>query len=924
MTAATAQTVQYLNLAYFGRPADPASLTAFPATGMTDEEIVAAFVKTNEYSVGTITPNSSANPGGGITYNETSLINSFYQRLFGRLAAASEVAGWTTALAQGTVNHDYLGITIMRAGLNLPAGTQMRSVLEAKMASADLYSAALAADPASAQAYTTSSAADSAAAFLATVTTATAATAADASAAVAAMVSGPTVGQTFTLTASTDIADSIFSSRGTIDTTSAFTFSSSNETVNAGAGTLSGNDTLIDASTTDADVLNANLIANSGTFTSANVETINATFAAGSPVLDLANVTGTTAINVSGNVAGTIDDLNAQTQAPVISVDGYAKGLTVTSLTNAGTTAASTAETINLKVANTTAGKSKVTLTSDAAGTLETLNIESAGTAANAFTLDASTNTVLSKVVMTGAADVTMSVAAADVTGINIDATGATASSQSLEIDHNGRTTTATNVAEFTGFENFIVKDSASPSTTGDSASLNGLKSGQKITVADDMAATVFTVHAATGSSDSLSVVLDNETAATDLDVASIDVQNVESLTITSSGYSSSVSTTAENLVDSLTGDATTITVNGDTSLDLDLAIDAPTSGSRSVSVDASGNTAFVNIEAAANSKVSYSITGTAGKDTLALNATGGTLTGGAGNDTLTGGTGKDTISGGAGDDHIDTSLNVDTITTGAGKDTIDVDSVGAGAVAQVSTSADVDGGLTTVAAEDDLIVTLNGQTYKQDILTDGDTADDIAADFVATHASSILSTHGVTVVRTGTDAAAVLTFTGKADGTAFTVGVQLSDGGTLADVAVTATTAPVTAAEGDLSSTITDFSTTDIIDTVGLGALGTGGYYEGAAGSMVAGTDYGVIVLTGASYATQLLSEDAVAARSTSATDAVVIYMNSTTGKAAAYFDANIATDGSLGASAQMFEFDNINSLTELAAAFSSSNFTI
>ena len=76
MTAATAQSVQYLNLAYFGRPADPASLGAFPQAGMTDEQIVAAFVQTNEYSVGTITPNSTSNPSGGVTYDDTSLILS--------------------------------------------------------------------------------------------------------------------------------------------------------------------------------------------------------------------------------------------------------------------------------------------------------------------------------------------------------------------------------------------------------------------------------------------------------------------------------------------------------------------------------------------------------------------------------------------------------------------------------------------------------------------------------------------------------------------------------------------------------------------------------------------------------------------------------------------------------------------------------
>jgi hypothetical protein len=125
---------------------------------MSDEEVVLAFVKTSEYINNTITPNSVTEPAGGTTFNETNLINTFYQRLFGRLAVASEVAGWSTALAQGTVNHDYLGITILRAGLNLTAGTEMRSVLEAKISSSQAYSENLSANPASASAYSTNDA----------------------------------------------------------------------------------------------------------------------------------------------------------------------------------------------------------------------------------------------------------------------------------------------------------------------------------------------------------------------------------------------------------------------------------------------------------------------------------------------------------------------------------------------------------------------------------------------------------------------------------------------------------------------------------------------------------------------------------------------------------------------------------------------
>ena len=171
MTAATAQSVQYLNLAYFGRPADPASLGAFPQAGMTDEQIVAAFVQTNEYSVGTITPNSTSNPSGGVTYDDTSLINTFYQRIFGRLAASSEIAGWSAAIKSGAVNYDYLGITIVNAGLNLPAGTAMRDVLVAKFDSAQLWTGNLYNNAANAQAYTTFAAAAKGVEFLSGVTT---------------------------------------------------------------------------------------------------------------------------------------------------------------------------------------------------------------------------------------------------------------------------------------------------------------------------------------------------------------------------------------------------------------------------------------------------------------------------------------------------------------------------------------------------------------------------------------------------------------------------------------------------------------------------------------------------------------------------------------------------------------------------------
>ena len=137
---------------------------------MTDEQIVETFVKTSEYQTNTVAP------ANGST---TALINTYYQRLFGRLAAAVEVQGWTDALNSGAVNKDYLGITMMRAGLNLPAGTAMQNVLLAKFASAEAFSSKLSSDPTSANNYTTDAAIKTAQAYLDAVTTATAASASD-------------------------------------------------------------------------------------------------------------------------------------------------------------------------------------------------------------------------------------------------------------------------------------------------------------------------------------------------------------------------------------------------------------------------------------------------------------------------------------------------------------------------------------------------------------------------------------------------------------------------------------------------------------------------------------------------------------------------------------------------------------------------
>ena len=118
--------------------------------GATQSQIVAAFVQTSEYKTVTVTPNTES--GEIVTKN---LINTLYQRLVGRAAAESEITGWTNAISSGAVNHDYLGITLVNAILNLPESTDIRQVMMAKVESANLYSDYLATDAGDLSAYST-------------------------------------------------------------------------------------------------------------------------------------------------------------------------------------------------------------------------------------------------------------------------------------------------------------------------------------------------------------------------------------------------------------------------------------------------------------------------------------------------------------------------------------------------------------------------------------------------------------------------------------------------------------------------------------------------------------------------------------------------------------------------------------------------
>jgi hypothetical protein len=502
----------------------------------------------------------------------------------------------------------------------------------------------------------------------------------------------------------------------------------------------------------------------------------------------------------------------------LISTDSYGQILTVEADLS-GTTAASTANTINTAVSGSTFGstvatQSTILIDNTDAGTdtLETLNIASNGSAANVVYLNTSTDTNFSTINVTGGTAATVRFDHADVTGLTVVA-GTNTADVDILIDRNGATTTATNILNMSGAETISFRDSTA---AGDEGDVTGVAAGQNLvyvsdfTAADiDLAGVSRTAPAAT-----VTVTLDNATAATDLDIGgNMDIQDVTAINIVSNGNpTTATAATAENAF-TLVGDATSITLTGDTHIDTTLNIDASgalANAARAVTVDASGmtGTAYVELEAGASTLVSYTMTGTANADTLAANAAGSSMTAGAGADTITGGAGADTIIGGDGIDTVTPGAGADSLTLGAGADIVIMGAIDVTAVAQVSTHA----ASLTLAANDSVIVTVGtvAKTYAlsaQDV-TGNATLD--AVELEANLANFINSSFtGVTAAITGGDL--VITADTTVDATPTVTLVETTAGnGVIAD---TATTAGVDAVA--VATTVTDFDTSAAGDVI-------------------------------------------------------------------------------------------------------------
>jgi Ca2+-binding RTX toxin-like protein len=285
LSMATAAQVQALYLAYFGRPADPEGLAYWTTANAsaTQAQVADAFAATPEYK---------ASIAGKTT---AQIVEDYYLRLFNRTSDSAGLTYWVNQINTGALTTQSVGLALVTAAqsqTNTPDSISVAS----KLTGADQFTAEVAKSSAGILAYSGVNGLAAGRSFLAPVnTTATIPTAAQTTAAVNLLIATNGGGSTETLALSI-FPDVFTTSTGVriIGGTSEqvpFRFTSSNQVVNASAGTITNSpaptisDTLVDPSNLDNDTINigpgnyVNTFVATSAVRFSNIETINFTFA---------------------------------------------------------------------------------------------------------------------------------------------------------------------------------------------------------------------------------------------------------------------------------------------------------------------------------------------------------------------------------------------------------------------------------------------------------------------------------------------------------------------------------------------------------------------------------------------------------------------------------------------------------------------
>jgi len=348
-------TIQGVYVALFGRPADPAGLAYFTTATQNGADLtkIGDLASTQEYK------------DRFAGQNNNQIVTSIYRSLFNRDPEAGGLNFFVNALNTGALSINNIAIAILDG-----AQGSDKTIVDAKVASAAAFTAALD-TPVEIGTYVGNDAAAQGRAFLAGVTT-TAKTAAEADTAVADIVAKANVGVTVALTAG--------GANNIVVGTAAGNTSDKNDTINA---TAAANDWAPATDLVDGgfgvDTFNATIngLAAAGTGKLVanglkNVEIINISTVTAASTLDLTEAKQATQVWHAGTAAA---NFNLGVSGLALSTTVGLKGAldaTVTTFTFADTTGTSDSAALALNAAVTTGGV-------NIAG-VETLNITNEGT----------------------------------------------------------------------------------------------------------------------------------------------------------------------------------------------------------------------------------------------------------------------------------------------------------------------------------------------------------------------------------------------------------------------------------------------------------------------------------------------------------------------------------------------------------------
>ncbi len=405
--------VQRLYVAYFNRPADPASLSVYEGLLPTDRVATQAELQSLAEQYFSPSAEYTARYAG---MSNSQIINTMYQNLFGRDAEPAGLLSWTGKLNTGAETFASIALQLSYSA----QGTDADSIA-AKISAANAFTTEVASTSANIIGFSGNDAAASARSWLATVTDAASGTTAEAGVAAAVTASVAAGNET-----TPDAAQSVVLTTATNNSTTG----SGDDTFSATPATLTTGDTLDGGAGSDTLTVAADLTAAAavGGFTLTNIETAQVNVTDGST--GAAHVLTANMLNSSATTI-TTSGLSTTTFSDGVTYNNVAAGTTinVNSATNidvtanfvaaatAGTTALGTPDTVTVTLSGNTATAAADGVLTIGTG-FETIDITSSGTASSLGDIVTSTATTMN---VSGDANLTVR-SALDATLETIDA----------------------------------------------------------------------------------------------------------------------------------------------------------------------------------------------------------------------------------------------------------------------------------------------------------------------------------------------------------------------------------------------------------------------------------------------------------------------------------------------------------------------